>query len=107
MNDGHVGSTIAGACRNASTVRITSFRKNLDRARAFIRLHAAREMGAPSADERELPRGAVVLAIGALDAFLHDLTLEIVPRFGVASPELAASLRTLRNKIHRWPCVSR
>jgi hypothetical protein len=71
------------------------FRKNLDRAAAFIRLHATRGMGAPTTDERELPRGAVVFAIGALDAFLHDLTLEIVPQFGPTSPELATSLKEI------------
>jgi hypothetical protein len=58
-------------------------------------LHATRQKGAPSVDERELPRGAVEFAIGALDAFLHDLTLEIVPQFGPSSPELAASLREI------------
>jgi hypothetical protein len=71
------------------------FRANLDRARAFIRLYGPRTRGAPSADERELPRSAVVFAIGALDAFLHDLILEIVPQFGPDSPELKASMREI------------
>jgi hypothetical protein len=60
------------------------FEKNLKRARAFITIFGAenRSAGAPSNDERELLRGALVFAIGALDNFLHELILEIVPKFG-------------------------
>jgi hypothetical protein len=71
------------------------FRKNLYRARAFVRIHGRRKRGAPTLDERELTRGAVVFAIGALDAFLHDLVLEIVPAFGPDSPELSTSMREI------------
>lgn len=60
------------------------FEKNLKRSRAFITIFGAenRSAGAPSNDERELLRGALVFAIGALDNFLHELILEIVPKFG-------------------------
>jgi HEPN superfamily RiboL-PSP-like protein len=37
----------------------------------------------------------VVFAIGALDAFIHDLVLEIVPHFPIASDELDSALREL------------
>jgi hypothetical protein len=60
------------------------FEKNLKRSRAFIKIFGEenRPQGAPSADERELLRGALVFAIGALDNFIHELILEIVPKFG-------------------------
>ena len=65
------------------------FEKNIDRSMAFLRVFdyygEGRPRGAPSNDEKELLRGSVVLAVGALDAFLHDLILEIVPRFGTAA----------------------
>jgi hypothetical protein len=64
------------------------FEKNIDRSMAFLRVFdyygEGRPRGAPSNDEKELLRGSVVLAVGALDAFLHDLILEVVPRFGTA-----------------------
>ncbi len=37
----------------------------------------------------------MVFAIGALDAFLHDLVLEIVPAFGPNSQDLTASMREI------------
>lgn len=60
------------------------FEKNLKRSRAFITIFGEenRPAGAPSNDERELLRGALVFAIGALDNFIHELILEIVPKFG-------------------------
>jgi hypothetical protein len=60
------------------------FEKNLKRSRAFIKIFGEenRAAGAPSNDERELLRGALVFAIGALDNFIHELILEIVPKFG-------------------------
>lgn len=73
-----------------------SFRKNLERARAFLRIFDIdRTSGRPSRDENELLRGAVVFAIGALDAFLHDLVLEIVPRFGGDRGAVRDALRVI------------
>jgi hypothetical protein len=51
--------------------------------------------GQPSNDRKELLRGAVVFAIGALDAFLHDLILELVPKFGQSSKELGEALKQI------------
>jgi hypothetical protein len=59
------------------------FKKNVKRSRAFITIFDQnRSAGRPKNEEAELLRGALVFAIGALDNFLHELILEIVPRFG-------------------------
>jgi hypothetical protein len=54
-----------------------------------------RGVGQPTNDEKELLRGAVVFAIGALDAFLHELVLEIVPQFGGNRAALSEALRAI------------
>jgi hypothetical protein len=72
------------------------FEKNLERSRAFLRLFDVdRTAGQPSNDEKELLRGAIVFAIGALDAFLHELVLEVVPKFGGNRQALADALRAI------------
>jgi hypothetical protein len=74
------------------------FRANLERSRAFLRIFdkvpdGGRKQGQPSKDERELLRGSLVFAVGALDAYLSDLILEIVPAYAPKSPSLTAALR--------------
>lgn len=72
------------------------FEANAERAHAFVRLFDVdRTRGRPSRDENELLRGSVVFAIGALDAFLHDLVLEIVPRFGGDRVAVRDALRVI------------
>jgi hypothetical protein len=72
------------------------FKANLDRSKAFFRLFdAGGGRGQPSNDRKELLRGAVVFAVGSLDAFLHDLVLEIVPEYGPNSPELTTALKEI------------
>jgi hypothetical protein len=72
------------------------FEKNLERSRAFLRIFDIdRTAGQPSNDEKELLRGAIVFAIGALDAFLHELVLEVVPTFGGNTSALADALRAI------------
>lgn len=62
------------------------FDTNVNRSRAFIRVfdgtEAGRNRGRPSNDEVELLRGALVFAVGALDNFITELILELVPKFG-------------------------
>lgn len=75
-----------------------AFLVNIDRSRAFLRMFdepggQPRGVGQPSSDEKELLRGAVVFSVGALDAFLHELILEIVPRFGGVQDALNEALR--------------
>ena len=73
------------------------FQKNLGRAEAFVRIFTGdgRDRGQPTADEKELLRGAVVFSIAALDAFLHDLVLEILPKFAPKSDDLSAALKAI------------
>ncbi len=75
-----------------------AFEQTISRAEAFIRLFhgpAGRDRGQPSRDEKELLRGAVVFAVGAMDAYLHDLILEIVPQFSVTTRELRKGLKQI------------
>lgn len=70
--------------------------KNIERARAFLRIFDVdRTAGRPSRDENELLRGSVVFAVAALDAFLHDLVLEIVPQFGGNPSAVRDALRVI------------
>ena len=72
------------------------FDTNIGRARAFLRLFDEdRRQGRPSADETELLRASVVFAVGTLDSMLHDLILEIIPKFGGNSEALREPLRSL------------
>lgn len=74
------------------------FEKNLERSKAFLRIFqgpSGRGPGQPSNDEKELLRGAVVFAVGALDAFLHDLVMEVVPTFGGKKEALTEALRAI------------
>lgn len=73
------------------------FKKNHRRAQVFIEFFegSGRPRGRPSANELELLRGAVVFAVSALDAFLHDLILEIIPTFGGETAALREALREI------------
>jgi hypothetical protein len=58
------------------------FETNLERSRAFLRIFDTdRRPGRPTSDEKELLRGSLVFAVGALDAYLSDLILEVVPKY--------------------------
>jgi hypothetical protein len=72
------------------------FETNLDRSRAFLRLFDKdRKVGQPSNDEKELLRGSLVFAVGALDAYLSDLILEIVPEHGPKSSHMSDALKAI------------
>jgi hypothetical protein len=73
------------------------FEVNLNRSRAFIRVFGEedRKPGGPTNDERELLRGSVVFAIGALDNFVHELILELVPQFGGSNDALRGPLQNI------------
>src|SRR5258708_5608263 len=86
---------MAGKRRKTEAYKV--FEANLERSRAFPRIFnneagGGRGRGKPSNDEKELLRGCLVFAVGALDAYLSDLILEIVPQFGPKSPSLSAAL---------------
>jgi hypothetical protein len=74
------------------------FETNVNRARAFIRVfdgEATRNQGAPTRDERELLRGALVFAIGALDNLMTEMILELVPKFGGNSEAMRQPLNEI------------
>ena len=63
------------------TAAKAAFDRNIQRASYFLDVHAtvqAGAAGAPTLARRELPRGAVVFAIGALDAYLSDASAEVL-----------------------------
>ena len=73
------------------------FEANLDRSRAFLRIFDKdRSAGQPTNDEKELLRGSLVFAVGALDAYLSDLIMEIVPKYAPRSSQLTDALRSRR-----------
>ena len=77
-----------------------AFLVNINRSRAFLRMFdepggKPRGAGQPSSDEKELLRGALVFAVGSLDGFLHELILELVPRFGGVRPALNDALKQI------------
>lgn len=72
------------------------FEANLERSRAFLRIFDKdRSVGQPSNDEKELLRGSLVFAVGALDAYLSDLVLEIVPKHAPSSSNLTDALKAI------------
>jgi hypothetical protein len=72
------------------------FETNLERSRAFLRIFDKdRTVGQPSNDEKELLRGSLVFAVGALDAYLSDLILEVVPAYGPKSSHIADALKAI------------
>lgn len=86
--------------RRLKTGAYSAFLTNLDRVGSFLRLFdkpggRKRGPGQPSDDEKELLRAIVVFSVGALDAYLHDLILEEVPRGGVRSGALADALKRI------------
>lgn len=63
-----------------ATTALTAARRNLERATFFLDIHQGTQQGpgTPDNKRRELPRGAVVFAIGALDAYLSEVAAEVM-----------------------------
>jgi hypothetical protein len=79
-----------------------AFEKNLRRASYFLDLHEATTSGrgAPTLPRRELPRGAVVFAVGAFDAFVSEISAEaMIARF--EQNIIAGDTRDILSKIQR------
>lgn len=56
-----------------------AFRVNIQRASYFLDIHEeVQGAGAPPLPYRELPRGAVVFAVGALDTYLSEVSAEVM-----------------------------
>jgi hypothetical protein len=66
----------------ATTEARAAFEVNVTRASFFLDIHEKEQKGAgaPPLAYRELPRGAVVFAIGALDAYLSEVSAEVIVR---------------------------
>jgi hypothetical protein len=65
----------------ASTAAKKAFDLNIERAGYFLELHEDLQdgkRGAPVTPVRELPRASVVFAVGALDAYLSDVSAEVL-----------------------------
>lgn len=72
------------------------FRKNISRANnlcyAFSELT---ELRGPELTDTDLLSSAVVFSVGALDAFLNDLILEVVPTYRPRSSEFADAMKSI------------
>lgn len=57
-----------------------TFDVNVQRASYFLEIHKDKQKGAgaPTGPYRELPRGALVFAVGALDAYLSEASAEVL-----------------------------
>ncbi len=76
-----------------ATASKSAFDVNIQRARYFLQIHedAQQGAGAPLRRHRELPRAAIVFAVGALDAYLSELSAEVlVSQLGRATPKNVA-----------------
>ena len=73
-----------------------SFTANIDRAKALIRIFdRGRSRGRPRKEDTQLTRSALVFTIGALDAYLHDLVLEVAGKFVPESDELDRAVKAM------------
>lgn len=63
-----------------ATTALVAAKRNLERATFFLDIHQGTQQGpgTPDNKRRELPRGAVVFAIGALDAYLSEVAAEVM-----------------------------
>jgi len=81
------------------TTAWAAFDKNAKRASSFLAIHEAEtksKQGAPTGPFRELPRGAVVFAVGALDAYLSEASAEGMVKQLQAAPGNPAARGVLK-----------
>ncbi|HEV7888195.1 MAG TPA: hypothetical protein VGO92_11605 [Acidimicrobiales bacterium] len=89
-----------------TTAFITATR-NLERATYFLDIHEGTQEGpgTPNIKRRELPRGAVVFAIGALDAYLSEVAAEVMVaqvEHGHATGDSRKILETISVSCRLW-----
>jgi hypothetical protein len=73
-----------------------SFTANIDRSQALIRIfERGRSRGRPRKEDTQLTRSSLVFSIGALDAYLHDLVLDVVGKFVPESDELDRAIKEM------------
>lgn len=63
-----------------ATIALKAAKRNIVRATYFLEIHEGTQdgPGTPSKQRRELPRGAVVFALGACDAYLSEVAAEVM-----------------------------
>jgi len=68
--------------RAMATQSKPAFDRNIERARYFLQIHAQAQVGAgaPPLPYRELPRAAIVFSVGAIDAYLSEVSAEVIVR---------------------------
>jgi hypothetical protein len=81
-----------------------AFLTNIERAGYFLDIHDAAHLkaGAPKLPFRELPRGAIVFAVGAIDAYLSEVSAEVIVhqlQQSLAPPELRELLRRVQSEV--------
>lgn len=76
-----------------------AFDVNIQRASYFLDIHEATQSGAgaPTRPRRELPRGAIVFAVGAIDAYLCEVSAEIL----IAQVKQSSASAALRETLTR------
>jgi hypothetical protein len=73
-----------------------SFETNINRAEALIRIFArGRKRGRPRLEDTQLTRSSLVFSVGALDAYLHDLVLEVVANHVPHSEDLDRTIKEM------------
>jgi hypothetical protein len=88
--------------RARQTRSFKRLRKNLNRGDTLLEKFfdrpggKARSVGQPKSHEQELLRAVLVLTVGALDAFLSELLIELLPGLARVSPEAAVFDRIAR-----------
>ena len=88
-----------------ATVAKSSFDINIRRASHFLDIHQqvhAGTHGAPVLALRELPRGALVFAVGALDAYLSDVSAEVMIhqcKHGSVTGDTRAVMKTVSQQL--------
>jgi len=85
-----------------STKAKKAFDINIRRASYFLDIHQETQIGAgaPTLARRELPRGAVVFAVGALDAYLSDVSADVVVT-GLRSEPARQDLREVLRQVQK------
>lgn len=85
-----------------STKAKKTFDINIRRASYFLDIHEQTQTGAgaPTLARRELPRGAVVFAVGALDAYLSDVSADVIVS-GLRSQPGGSDLREVLRQVQK------
>lgn len=80
----------------------SAFDKNILRARYFLDIHEATQSGAgaPTKPRRELPRGAIVFAVGAIDAYLCEVSAEVLVEQILETPA-GTGLREILTRVQK------